>query len=127
MVDLKIFVNEIEKEVEDNISVFKVKNIFNKYSDVVVLNGFPIKNDEILKENDRVTLIEKGKKPSMNELENLMIARHTPKVHEKLKKGKIAILGLGGLGSNIAISLARIGVGKLILVDYDVRRTFQSK
>lgn len=117
---MKIFVNEIEREVEDDISIFEVKDIFNKYSDVVVLNGFPIKVNEILKENDRVTLIEKGNKPSMDELESLMIARHTPRVHEKLKKGKVAILGLGGLGSNIAISLARIGVGKLILVDYDV-------
>ncbi len=117
---MKIFVNEIEKEVEDNISVFKIKDIFNRCSDVVVVNGFPIKEDKILKENDKVTLIEKGKKPSMNELESLMIARHTPKVHEKLKRGRVAILGLGGLGSNIAISLSRIGVGKLILVDYDV-------
>lgn len=117
---MKIFVNEIEREVEDDIRILKIKHTFNKYSDVIVLNGFPIKKDEILKENDRVTLIEKGKKPSMNELESVMIARHTPKVHEKLKAGKVAILGLGGLGSNIAISLARIGVGKLILVDYDV-------
>ena len=37
-----------------------------------------------------------------------------------MKKGKVAILGLGGLGSNIASSLARIGVGKLILADFDV-------
>ncbi len=29
-------------------------------------------------------------------------------------------MGLGGLGSNIAISLARIGVGELLLIDYDV-------
>lgn len=117
---MKIFVNEIERQVEENISIFKIKDIFNKCSDVIVLNGFPTKKDEILKENDRVTLIEKGKKPSIKELESLMIARHTPKVHEKLKAGKVAILGLGGLGSNIAISLSRIGVGKLILVDYDV-------
>ncbi len=31
----------------------------------------------------------------------------------------VAICGLGGLGSNIAISLARAGVGKLILIDFD--------
>lgn len=117
---MKIFVNEVEKEVEDNISVFRIKDTFNKYSDIVVLNGFPIKEDKILKEKDRVTLIEKGKKPSMDELESLMIARHTPRVHKKLKAGKVAILGLGGIGSNIATSLSRIGVGKLILVDYDI-------
>ena len=31
----------------------------------------------------------------------------------------VAICGLGGLGSNIAVSLARAGVGKLILIDFD--------
>ena len=117
---MKIFVNEIEKEVEDNITAYDLKNKINEKCDVIVLNGFPIKEDSTLKEEDRITLIEKGKKPSFEELESLMIARHTPKVHENLKKGKVAILGLGGLGSNIAISLARIGVGELILVDYDV-------
>ena len=40
-------------------------------------------------------------------------------VQDKLKNGKVAIAGLGGLGSNIAVMLARIGVGKLLLVDFD--------
>ena len=31
----------------------------------------------------------------------------------------VAICGLGGLGSNIAIALARAGIGKLILIDFD--------
>ena len=31
----------------------------------------------------------------------------------------VAICGLGGLGSNIAVALARAGVGKLILIDFD--------
>ena len=37
----------------------------------------------------------------------------------KLQSAIVAVCGLGGLGSNIAISLARAGVGKLILVDFD--------
>jgi sulfur carrier protein ThiS adenylyltransferase len=32
----------------------------------------------------------------------------------------IGIAGCGGLGSNCAVALARIGVGKLILVDFDI-------
>ena len=32
----------------------------------------------------------------------------------------IGVAGLGGLGSNIAISLARVGVKKLVLADFDV-------
>ena len=117
---MKIFINEIENEVDDNITAFNIRDKVNKNSDVIVLNGFPIKEDVTIKDNDRLTLIQRGKKPSLDELESLMIARHTPKVYDKLKKGKVAILGLGGLGSNIAISLARIGVGKLVLIDYDV-------
>jgi len=38
---------------------------------------------------------------------------------EKLQAATVAVCGLGGLGSNIAISLARAGVGKLVLVDFD--------
>ncbi|MCL2183697.1 MAG: sulfur carrier protein ThiS adenylyltransferase ThiF [Chitinispirillia bacterium] len=54
------------------------------------------------------------------ELESLMAERHTPGTHEKLKSAKVAIAGAGGLGSNIAVSLARLGVGELLLVDHDV-------
>ncbi|MDR0880767.1 MAG: thiamine biosynthesis protein ThiF [Clostridioides sp.] len=117
---MKIYINEIENEVENGMNLFKLRQEKSDKSDVMVLNGFPVKQDCILKENDRVTLIQKGVMPKIEELESLMIARHTPRIHEKLKRGSVAILGLGGLGSNIAISLARIGVGKLILMDYDV-------
>jgi sulfur carrier protein ThiS adenylyltransferase len=48
------------------------------------------------------------------------MARHTPGVHQKIKKAVVGIAGLGGLGSTVAIALARVGVGKLILVDFDV-------
>ncbi len=38
---------------------------------------------------------------------------------EKISKARVAVAGLGGLGSNIAVSLARAGVGSLYLVDFD--------
>lgn len=37
----------------------------------------------------------------------------------KLQGATVAVCGLGGLGSNVAIALARAGVGKLILIDFD--------
>ena len=37
----------------------------------------------------------------------------------KFSSATVAVCGLGGLGSNIAISLVRAGVGKLILIDFD--------
>ncbi|MCL2546911.1 MAG: sulfur carrier protein ThiS adenylyltransferase ThiF [Oscillospiraceae bacterium] len=55
-----------------------------------------------------------------NEFESMMYARNAPDVQAKLKAARIAIAGLGGLGSNIAMMLARIGVGTLLLVDFDV-------
>ncbi|MCL6479091.1 MAG: ThiF family adenylyltransferase [Peptococcaceae bacterium] len=38
---------------------------------------------------------------------------------ERLKEKKVALLGLGALGSTIAAELARSGIKKILLVDYD--------
>lgn len=38
----------------------------------------------------------------------------------QLKNKTVAIVGIGGVGGYVAESLARSGVGKLILVDYDI-------
>ncbi|MDR1700793.1 MAG: sulfur carrier protein ThiS adenylyltransferase ThiF [Lachnoclostridium sp.] len=48
-----------------------------------------------------------------------LTARNIPGIQNQLIKGKVAIAGLGGLGSNIAVMLARVGVGNLLLVDFD--------
>lgn len=38
----------------------------------------------------------------------------------KLKKYTVGIAGAGGLGSNCAVALARVGIGTLIISDFDV-------
>ncbi len=38
---------------------------------------------------------------------------------EALRDATVGIAGCGGLGSNIAVSLVRAGIGRLILVDFD--------
>jgi len=38
---------------------------------------------------------------------------------EKLQKAKVAVFGIGGVGSYVVEGLARVGVGHLIIVDYD--------
>ena len=38
----------------------------------------------------------------------------------KLKSKSVGIAGCGGLGSNCAVALARVGVGQLIVVDFDI-------
>lgn len=57
--------------------------------------------------------------PSFEEFKKIMIERHTYPVYEKLHNARIAVAGLGGLGSNIAVSLTRAGIGELFLVDFD--------
>lgn len=58
-------------------------------------------------------------KPTKEEIWQALAARHSVDVQEKLGRAKVAVAGLGGLGSNVAVSLARIGVGHLHLVDFD--------
>jgi len=41
-------------------------------------------------------------------------------IKNKMSQKKVAIAGLGGLGSNIAVMLARTGIGELLLIDFDV-------
>ena len=56
---------------------------------------------------------------SEKEIDDALAFRHTRPVQEKLKKAKVAVCGLGGLGSHIAAALARCGVGSLHLIDDD--------
>ena len=57
--------------------------------------------------------------PSKNEWMDALAARHGSDLHKRLSSATVAICGLGGLGSNIAIALARAGIGKLLLIDFD--------
>lgn len=117
---MEVYVNEILLNVDEDADILELKNKIKKDADVVIYNGFPIKDNIKLKPLDRIVFIKKGEIPTKEEMEAQLVARHTPKVYEKLKKVSVAIAGLGGLGSTAALSLARVGIGKLILVDYDV-------
>lgn len=53
------------------------------------------------------------------EIDEALNERHSQEVQQKLAAGDVTIAGLGGLGSNVAFALARIGVGHLHLIDFD--------
>ncbi len=61
-----------------------------------------------------------GELISQEELDRAFDARFPKEMQVKLRGAKVAVAGLGGLGSNIAVMLARSGIGKLLLVDFDV-------
>ena len=58
--------------------------------------------------------------PSKAELYNALENRHGVEIQKKFKAACIGIAGLGGLGSNIAVHLARMGVEHLVLADFDI-------
>lgn len=60
-----------------------------------------------------------GSRLTKEEIQAALNERHSPEIQAMLSGGKVAIAGLGGLGSNVAYALARIGVGHLHLVDFD--------
>ena len=57
--------------------------------------------------------------PTRQEFRDALAARHGAEYQRRLDDARVAICGLGGLGSNVAIALARAGVGCLHLIDYD--------
>ena len=57
--------------------------------------------------------------PTQEELYAALEERHGKALQAAFSAATVAVCGLGGLGSNITISLARAGVGKLILLDFD--------
>ena len=57
--------------------------------------------------------------PTKEEWNKALEERHGKELQQAFSSATVAICGLGGLGSNIAIALARAGLGKLILIDFD--------
>ncbi len=117
---MKVRVNEIAAIIKDGLTLGAVAELFKPNADVLILNGFPAPIVSALHEGDEIYLISRGEVPSEKELEALMAARHTPGVHERLKQSAVGIAGVGGLGSAVAVALARVGVGRLVIADFDV-------
>lgn len=100
--------------------LFEIRDKYFDSACITILNGFQTSDNLTVKDGDVINIIKKGVMPHKEELESLMAARHTPEVHGTVKKSRVAVCGLGGLGSNIAVMLARTGVGYLKLIDFDI-------
>lgn len=108
------------REMQDALQVSAAASEAKKDSEFHVLStntNLEVRNPECsndLQEGSTVPLI------SREELDRAFDERFPSWMKEKLADSRVAVAGLGGLGSNIAVSLARSGVGHLLLVDFDV-------
>lgn len=117
---MKIRINENTVSIAEGLTLREVAGQYKPDADILILNGFPAEPESLLQEGDELFLIRRGEQPDANELEFLMVSRHTPGVHTRLKQACVGIAGVGGLGSAVAVALARIGVGHLIMADFDI-------
>jgi sulfur carrier protein ThiS adenylyltransferase len=87
---------------------------------VVIVNSVPVSDlSTAVREGDHVRFFMRGCLPEQRELEALIFARQPESITGSLKAGCVGIAGAGGLGSVLAENLARSGVGKLVIADFD--------
>jgi len=115
-----IKVNEQSVPYREGLRLKDLADTYKPGADLFIVNGFPVSPETVLADNDTCCLIKRGEIPTAEEMESQLVARHTPGVHDIVKKARVGIMGLGGLGTVVAGALARIGVGKLILADFDM-------
>ena len=89
-------------------------------ADNFILNGYPVELSAALHDGDQCWLLKRGETVSAEEMQNLLYARHTPGVQKRLQQAVVGIMGLGGLGSAVAVALARMGIGCLRIADFDI-------
>jgi sulfur carrier protein ThiS adenylyltransferase len=117
---MNIRINEIGVNVAVGTTIGELATVHKQGADVLILNGSPVPPQTLVNDGDALFLIRRGEIPSREELEQVIAARHTPGVHERLKTATVGIAGVGGLGSAVAVALARSGIGRLVIADFDV-------
>lgn len=86
---------------------------------VLTRDGLALSPEDQLNDGDRLLTVSEAAFPGPAEWAALMEARYGPENQARLAAARVAVAGLGGLGSHAAASLARAGVGTLCLIDFD--------
>ncbi|MDO4281666.1 MAG: sulfur carrier protein ThiS adenylyltransferase ThiF [Peptococcaceae bacterium] len=71
------------------------------------------------RDGDEAIFLDATSAPDARTWRAIYDARYGRAIMEQLQAGRVAVCGLGGLGSLVAIELGRLGVGELLLVDFD--------
>lgn len=115
-----IWVNEKPQPFRRGMTLAELASAIDPGADIFIVNGHPVSATTALQVGDHCWVWRRGRVPSAAEMGQLLHARHTPGVQERLQASAVGIMGLGGLGSLVAVALARMGIGALLLADYDV-------
>jgi sulfur carrier protein ThiS adenylyltransferase len=117
---LKIYVNDTRCTVASGTTLAQARESFHPEATAAILNAVPNPASEtILKEQDRLYLYEHRGDFADADLAQLIFARQPHAATEKLRSACVGIAGAGGLGSVVAENLARAGVGRLVIADFD--------
>lgn len=85
---------------------------------IALVNGRHMEPEDAVRDGDSVILIPDGR--FISSAADMMLAdRYTPEILSRIRNACIGIAGLGGIGSHIAESLARVGVGHMVIADFD--------
>jgi len=114
---IKINAKEYETSQKDLNGLKKELNVKN--SDLLFFQGFSADENMVLSEGVSIVIVPKNEKVPQELLKEMIAARNSPEVNEALEKAHVGVAGLGGLGSTVAIALARVGVARLTLIDFD--------
>lgn len=117
---MNITVNGKSINIDKSTTIYELSLLLNIEADFFIVNSFPVDKSYIVNNNDNIALIKKGQMPYKEHLEYLLVSRQGVEVYNKLKTSKVVVCGIGGLGSHVAISLARSGVGTIKIIDFDV-------
>ena len=118
---MKVYINGGQYDLGGSPTVGHVRQQYCPGADVVIVNSVPVSDiSTAVCEGDHVCFFKKGNLPEQRELETLILARQPEAITSRLKAACVGIAGAGGLGSVVAENLARSGVGKLVIADFDV-------
>ena len=114
-----INVNGCKLDIAAGTDLAQLRMQFKPEADTIRVNGMSAPPEHTLHEGDQVSLMCSEQGYAAARFDAMLAARHGEHVQRTLQQACVAIAGAGGLGSNVAIFLARAGVGSLIIADHD--------
>jgi sulfur carrier protein ThiS adenylyltransferase len=117
---IQLYINDTPCSVTEGTTLAQARANFLPEATYAILNTMANPGPDILlREHDRLYLYEHRLTFENNNLRDLILARQPRSATDKLRTACIGIAGAGGLGSVVSENLARAGVGRLVVADFD--------